>query len=306
MSFRALFCVLLSLASLIHSSGQNAAPPTVPAAQQSLSLRVAGSSVVDVNGEMSGNVESVVINPQTGQIQFALVSTDYPANRLNVTPIPWQMLRYRSSGGIPGTFQQLILPVARNVVTAAPRITSEQSAATDNSGWMNTSATFFQTAAGGVNAASGAPGANVVVGGGGSPFSPFATVAGAAQTQPTNGFGFTTNSAGGRGVSNLIGGNQYVATNTVGGQRVQTNFAANVAVPNSSPTNTAIVVPNGPGNIQGAVPVNPPADVGAPPNDSGAFTPGTLPGNVVPPNKQPLAPAAPAQPAAPARPAPRR
>ncbi len=291
MRFGFSFSIVLSAVPLLY--GQTPVAPAPSAAQQTLSLRVAGSSIVDVNGEMSGNVESVVIDPQTGQIRFAMVSTEYPANRLNVTPIPWQMLRYRSSGGIPGTYQQLSLPVARNVVAAAPRITAEQSAAADGSTWMNTSAAFFQTAAG-ANTAAGSTAAPA--GGGGGAFSPFATVPGAYQTQPTNGLGFTTNAAGGRGLTNFAGNNQFTATNAFGTARPQTNFSGTAA---GVPANGGLINPV---NVQGAVPVNPPTDVGAPPNDSGFTTPNTQPRDVVPPNKQPLAPAAPARPAAPATP----
>jgi hypothetical protein len=128
---------------------------------QPITLRIAGSTIVDVKGEMSGNVEAVVLDGRNGQIQFALVSTEFPSNRLNVTPVPWQALQHRydarTGGGIPGTFQQFTLPVDRTLLARAPRLQSDKSAQVNDLAWMTASLRFFQSGGTAVPPNAGAP-----------------------------------------------------------------------------------------------------------------------------------------------------
>jgi len=149
--------LLISVVAAFQSPAQSA-NTSAAATNLTLSLRVAGSIVVDFKGEPVGNIESVFFDPRTSQIEFAMVSTEYPSNRFVVTPMPWQMLQYRwdarAAGGVPGTFQQLLVPMDKGVVARAPRIDSEQSAATNDLAWMSASYNYFQAAMGGVGAAS--------------------------------------------------------------------------------------------------------------------------------------------------------
>ena len=299
-----LFCSLVLTAAFAQGQEPPAQPvqPTSPnqGGPQMMSLRVAGSSVVDMNGQMSGNVESVVIDPRTGQVQFAMVSSEYPANRLNVTPVPWQLLQYRSSGGIPGTFQQLSLPMTQSAFLRAPRVSSEQQGAANDLGWMNASYNYFQTAAAGNTGA------------GGAAFTPFAS--GGTNTLSQNqlnrgtnqfGAGFGTNAlAGGVARTNLAGENHYTPTNAFGSFGSRTNLLPGNAASGLFPGNTAASTPNAQpnqpnqpnqtGNPSGFVPTAPPVDVGAPPSDSGVSTQPGIPAQS-PPQKAPLTrPAAPA------------
>jgi sporulation protein YlmC with PRC-barrel domain len=70
--------------------------PASPVQGQVLTFRVAGSSVVDANGAGVGNIEALSIDPQSGQVTFAMVSLGFPNERTRVTPIPWQLIQHRS------------------------------------------------------------------------------------------------------------------------------------------------------------------------------------------------------------------
>lgn len=156
MRFRFLFSLLVAALAGSDLPAQNTAT------NLTINLRVAGSSIVDSKGALAGNVESVVLDPRTSQIHFAMVSTEYPSNRFEVTPIPWQMIQYRwdarAAGGVPGTFQQFVVPVDRLVVSRAPRINSEKRAQTNDLEWMTASYNYFRSVIGGVGAASASSG----------------------------------------------------------------------------------------------------------------------------------------------------
>jgi hypothetical protein len=154
---------MVIVALLIFSLGltrvlaQDVSPPA-PGPTNVIALRVAGSSVMDSGGEFSGNIESVALDPRAGQVLFAMISTAYPSNRLTVTPIPWQMLQYRSDGrtsvGIPGTYQQFQASVDRLTISRAPKVQSQER--TNDFSWMAASYRYFQgSAVGGPGTASG-------------------------------------------------------------------------------------------------------------------------------------------------------
>lgn len=112
---------------------------------QAIQLRVAGSSVVDTRGVLAGNIEAVAVDPQSDQVLFAMVSTDYPSNRLTVTPIPWQLLKHRDDAreelGIPGTYQQFRVATDRLTILRAPRIRLPEN--TNDASWMLASYQYF-------------------------------------------------------------------------------------------------------------------------------------------------------------------
>ncbi len=240
---------------------------------QALTFRVAGSSVSDASGANVGNIEALSIDPQSGQVMFAMVSLGFPDNRTTVTPIPWQLIQHRSdarqAGGIPGTFQQFTVPLSQQVLRAAPQLDSQSMARTTDASWITTSRNYFAplVAAGGVNATTGSQ-----IGTGNSVANP--NVPGFVPPNPSVGF---TNRPFQPGVTNAsVPGTLPAAT-------------VNPTLPAGAPPNGTL--PAGalpPGTLPaGAVPP------GTVPNE-GAAVPPANPGT---PRKVPLAPAAPAAPA---------
>src|SRR5436190_23309509 len=107
MKIRSCLGLLVLLSTVIGTGAAETAAST--AAMNPITLRVAGSSILDSGGEFTGNIEAVVLDPRSSQVGFAMISTAYPSNRLTVTPVPWQMLHQRSDArlavGIPVTYQ---------------------------------------------------------------------------------------------------------------------------------------------------------------------------------------------------------
>jgi hypothetical protein len=118
-------------------------PPT-----NAIQLRVAGSSVVDPYGIFCGNIEAVALDPRSHQILFAMVATDYPSNRMSVTPVPWPLLQQyadaRESVGVPGTFQQFKATADRLTILRAPKV--QLTDRTNDLAWMTGSHQYFNSA----------------------------------------------------------------------------------------------------------------------------------------------------------------
>jgi hypothetical protein len=148
--------LLVAFLIILRALAQDS-PTTSSSAPNPITLRVAGSFVLDAAGDMAGNVESVVVEPRSSQVLFAMVSTEYPSNRLMVTPMPWQLLHHRSdarySSGLPGTYQQFQTPIDRLTILRAPKVRSEQG--TNDAAWMQASYQYFQAAVGAPGTASG-------------------------------------------------------------------------------------------------------------------------------------------------------
>ena len=140
---------------VLDAAGQ----PATVVQGQALTFRVAGSSIFDATGVNIGNVEALSIDPVSGRVMFAMVSLGFPGNRTTVTPIPWQLIQYRSdarqAGGIPGTFQQLTVPYSQAMLRGAPQFDSQAMARTADVSWMTTTYGYFASLAGGSNPTSG-------------------------------------------------------------------------------------------------------------------------------------------------------
>ena len=95
-----------------------------------VALRIVGSNVKNLKGEYLGRIENVVLNPETKQIEFALLDTSYPTNTGRVTPVPWNSLAYvwdqSQVGGIPGAVQLFRLDVDKSRLALAPSIDKTQ------------------------------------------------------------------------------------------------------------------------------------------------------------------------------------
>src|SRR5258706_3529855 len=61
-----------------------------PTEEQPLTLRVAGANLRDKAGSPIGRVEDLVIDPESGRIDFLVVSTFFPTNSTKLMSIPWK------------------------------------------------------------------------------------------------------------------------------------------------------------------------------------------------------------------------
>src|ERR1043165_926378 len=100
-----------------------------PGAQQKsklVALRVVGSTVKNPQGEYLGRIEEAAINPNTGQLEFAMLQIYYPTNTSRITPVPWKVLNYVSdqsqNGGLPGAVQTFSLSMSRSQLERAPTL----------------------------------------------------------------------------------------------------------------------------------------------------------------------------------------
>ena len=266
-----LLVVVLSFQmSVMGAFGQSA----TNAQGQALTFRVAGSSLSDVSGANVGNVESISVDPQSGQVTFVMVSLGFPTDRTRVTPIPWQLIQHRrdarAAGGIPGTFQQFIVPFSQQVLRNAPQIDSQAMARATDAGWMTTSYNYFAplAAAGGINTALGTQ-----------------TGAGNSIANP-NVSGFAPPATNG-----------IIPTNSL----ALTNAATNTSLPGAFPPRAANPILPAGAVPPGTLPADalPPGTVPAPalppgtlPNEGGPFAPANPP-----PPRIPLTPVPPAAPA---------
>lgn len=91
---------------------------------QPITLRISGANLRDDSGASIGRVEDLIIDPQTGRIEFLIVSAFYPTNSIKLLPIPWKAITYRSSqsgmGKVPGGNQVFALNYPRTKLKDAP------------------------------------------------------------------------------------------------------------------------------------------------------------------------------------------
>jgi len=101
-----------------------------PVNNKPIALRIVGSNVKNLKGEYLGRVEDVALNPESKQIEFALLNTEYPTNASRVTPVPWQSLSYvwdqSQVGGTPGAAQLFRLDVDKARLAQAPKVDRNQ------------------------------------------------------------------------------------------------------------------------------------------------------------------------------------
>src|SRR5262245_57010558 len=97
----------------MHTGAQSRASETSPGSASSgghITLRVVGSVVHDRSGGRLGRIEEVLVNPQSGQIEFAALATGFPTNNARLVPVPWSLLRYewdQSQAGGPAGANQI-------------------------------------------------------------------------------------------------------------------------------------------------------------------------------------------------------
>jgi hypothetical protein len=91
-------------------------------ADEPLIFKVSSASVRDAQNLQFGRIEHLVVNPSTGNIEYALVVNTVITNTARVTPIPWRLLTNRTpvSRAAPGINQVLQINEERNKLMKAP------------------------------------------------------------------------------------------------------------------------------------------------------------------------------------------
>jgi len=126
---------LASSSLVFHSSAHlNAAPApgqgNASPNSRLVALRVVGSSVKNAQGEFLGRIEEAAVNPNSGQIVFAMLQLYYPTNHNRITPVPWKVLSYTwdqsKAGGLPGAVQVFNLNMSRAQLERAPTLDRNQ------------------------------------------------------------------------------------------------------------------------------------------------------------------------------------
>jgi len=201
-----------------------------------IALRIVGSNVKNLKGEYLGRVDDVALNPESKQIEFALLDMDYPTNTTMVTPVPWQLLSYvwdqGQVGGTPGTVQLFRLNVDKTRLAQAPKIDRKQIADLLQPQFREQLLAFF----GGTSEAAGATGsvAGETTGGasGGATLAASTTTAGTEAGATTPGYGYAYGTPGfiftpgntNIGITNIIDTNRVLfVTNTIVTNTIITN-----------------------------------------------------------------------------------
>lgn len=89
-----------------------------------VTLKVSGLNLRDNTDAPIGRVEDIVINPNSGQIEYLIVSTFFPTNSTKLTPIPWKAVTPRAEESriinAPGANQIFALNFPRTKLQQAP------------------------------------------------------------------------------------------------------------------------------------------------------------------------------------------
>jgi hypothetical protein len=82
------------------SSPQDRISPTgelnAKAQQQLITVRVVGATLRDNGDSPIGHVEDLIVDPESGRIEFLIVVPYFPTNSAKVKPIPWKAVTHRS------------------------------------------------------------------------------------------------------------------------------------------------------------------------------------------------------------------
>ncbi len=126
-----------------------------------ITLKIVGSSVKNSQGEYLGRIQDIIINPDTGHSEFAMLLLNYPKNTTRVTPIPWALLSYVSdqgqTGGTPGAEQVFELNIDRERLVYAPVLDKSQWSLIAQPAWRQQIYAFY-----GMLAASAPPAASAI------------------------------------------------------------------------------------------------------------------------------------------------
>lgn len=102
--------------------GQNPSMTTQPSGQMMTAMRASkliGATVTSQQGERLGRIRDVVIDPQKGQIQFAVIGTGGMAGMgESLHPLPWQELKIRSQ-------RELVASIDKAKLQSSPTLQKE-------------------------------------------------------------------------------------------------------------------------------------------------------------------------------------
>lgn len=123
LSYTALAFALLSTHAQEPQPAQKS--PANSSAEEPVVLKVTSATVRDAQNQIFGRIEELIINPDSGKIEFAFVANAINTNVIaKVTPIPWRLLTARTDKrgpfGSPGINQVLQINMERDKLLKAP------------------------------------------------------------------------------------------------------------------------------------------------------------------------------------------
>ncbi len=96
--------------------------------------KLMGASVKSSTGDNLGNINDFIVNPMTGRIEFGVLSLSNPAGTTptgageKLTPIPWRLLNFNSSGvgGVSGQQYTFTANLDQSKLASAPSFDRNQ------------------------------------------------------------------------------------------------------------------------------------------------------------------------------------
>ena len=92
--------------------------------RQPITLKVSGAHLRDSVGSPVGRIENLIVDPNSGQVDFLIVAPFFPTNGTKIMAIPWKTITYRAEqsgmGSVPGGNQVFALTFPRTKLQQAP------------------------------------------------------------------------------------------------------------------------------------------------------------------------------------------
>ena len=102
--------------------------------------KITGAQVKSSTGETLGSINDLIINPQSGRIEFAVLSVTGPTGTTptgageKLTPVPWRLLNFNSASATAGQCN-FTANVDRSKLTSAPNFDKNQWPDFSDSDW---------------------------------------------------------------------------------------------------------------------------------------------------------------------------
>ncbi len=97
----------------LGNSGSGQGPQELPAS------KLIGAGLKGENGDDLGEVKDLVVNPQTGKIDFAIIGIDAGGGTEALVPVPWQAVQFQRE-------KSFVASIDKNKLKSGPTLTEQQ------------------------------------------------------------------------------------------------------------------------------------------------------------------------------------
>ena len=122
---------------------------------QPIALRILGANLRDSVGAPVGRIENLIVDPNSGQVDFLIVSPFFPTNGSRMLAIPWKAISYRADQNGLGGSQIFALTFPRTKLQQAPSFERYRWPDMTQEKWRQTIYSFYS--AGGTEASGATP-----------------------------------------------------------------------------------------------------------------------------------------------------